>query len=173
MGFSVQPITPVNSTPVVGSGVTRRIEVLDTVRVTASDPTGIRVLGYEIRLRDSTLVASGADTLRGDLTTAERTFLLRLPVTQYPTTVYVRGYAINAAGRRGFTQLSSGAARVDTAVVVAGVTRPLPNGGRLADGLYFPRADRLYLTNIDRNQLEVFSLPDTQFLAAVGVGSRP
>jgi hypothetical protein len=36
-----------------------------------------------------------------------------------------------------------------------------------------PSFDRLYLTNIDRNQLEVFSLADTAFLSPVLVGSRP
>jgi hypothetical protein len=56
---------------------------------------------------------------------------------------------------------------------VAGATTPLPNGGRLADGLYAPRWDRLYLTNIDRNALEVFDVGARRFLPAVTVGSRP
>ena len=171
--FSVQPITAVNSTPVVTTGVTRRIEVLDTVHVRATDPTGIRVLGYEVRTTDERLLATAQDSLRGELTTAQRTFQLRLPVTDFPTNVYVRGFAVNGAGKRAFATLASGAARSDTAIVVAGVTRGLPDGGRLADGIYFPRTDRLYLTNIERNQLEVFSLADTAFLAPVGVGSRP
>jgi hypothetical protein len=50
--------------------------------------------------------------------------------------------------------------------VVAGVTTPLPDGGRLADGIYAPNFDRLYLTNIDRNRLEVFDVGRRAVLAA-------
>ena len=41
------------------------------------------------------------------------------------------------------------------------------------DAVYHPRTDRLYLTNIDKNQLEVFNLADSSFKTAVNVGSRP
>jgi hypothetical protein len=57
--------------------------------------------------------------------------------------------------------------------VVAGSTKPLPGGGNVADALYHPRTDRLYLTNIQRNQLEVFSLADSSFKSPILVGSRP
>jgi hypothetical protein len=63
--------------------------------------------------------------------------------------------------------------RIDTLVVVAGVTRQVPNGGQIADAMYHPRYDRLYLTNIDRNEVEVFSLGDSSFHAPIAVGSRP
>ena len=63
--------------------------------------------------------------------------------------------------------------RLDTVAVVAGYTNPLPNGGTVADAIYFPRNDRLYLTNIDRNQLEVFNLADSSFRQPINVGSRP
>ena len=36
-----------------------------------------------------------------------------------------------------------------------------------------PGKDRLYLTNITRNRVEVFNLADSSFKAAVIVGSRP
>jgi hypothetical protein len=58
-------------------------------------------------------------------------------------------------------------------VVVAGVTRPLPVGGQVADALYHAGKDRLYLTNLTRNEVEVFNLGDSSFKAPVLVGSRP
>ena len=97
----------------------------------------------------------------------------RVPVTVFPTTVTVTGFARNTNGRRDVARFTSGAARLDTVSVVAGFTNPLPNGGKVADALYFPRNDRLYLTNIERNQLEVFNLSDSSFKAAINVGSRP
>src|SRR5687768_17942145 len=69
--------------------------------------------------------------------------------------------------------LAGGVDRVDTLVVVAGSTKPLPSGGTVADALYHSRTDRLYMTNIQRNQLEVFSLTDSSFKSPVIVGSRP
>lgn len=41
------------------------------------------------------------------------------------------------------------------------------------DAIYHPRTDRLYLTNIQNNQLEVFNLADSSFKGAINVGSRP
>jgi hypothetical protein len=174
VSFAVQPITAVNSTPVVTSGVTRRVEVRDTVRVAASDPTGIRVLGYEIvDTVQRRILAADSTILSGQLTVAETTFTFRVQPASLPTPVYVRAFATNMAQRRAYTRLASGADRVDSALVVSGATRPLPSGGLVADGVYVGRYDRLYLTNIDRNQLEVFSLSRQAFERPVVVGSRP
>ncbi|AHG91512.1 hypothetical protein J421_3975 [Gemmatirosa kalamazoonensis] len=172
VSYAVQPISAVNSIPTVGIGLHPRVEVLDTVHVSANDPTGITRLGYEVRSLTGTLLAADSGASSGNLTVAESTFTWRLKVSP-PATVVVKSFATNAAGRRSYAKLANGLDRADTVLLVAGLTRNLPNGGRLADAIYLPRYDRLYLTNIDRNQLEVFSLPDTQFLAPVLVGSRP
>jgi hypothetical protein len=172
VSYAVQPITAVNSIPVVALGVPKRVELTDTVHVTASDPTGITRLGYEVRTLNGALVAADSGASSGKLTAAESTFTWHLSA-QPGTQIVVRAFATNAAGKRAFARLANGADRADTLLLVAGMTRALPNGGRLADAIYLPRYDRLYLTNIERNQLEVFSLPDTQFLAPVLVGSRP
>jgi hypothetical protein len=174
--LAVQTIGNVSSVPVVRVGLTPRIEVTDTLHVEASDPTGIRTLGYEVRsasgalLRADSMVAAGT---AAELTSNQRTFSSRLPVTSFPTTVYVKAFARNSNNVRSYAKLASGADRVDTVVVVDGVTRPLPNGGKLADGMYMPRFNRLYLTNIERNQVEVFNLADSTFMQPIDVGSRP
>jgi hypothetical protein len=162
-----------NTIPAVRTGVAARIEVSDTVFVEATDPVGIATLGYEVRTLTGQLVVADSVTSTGAFSTLVRTFKVRLPISTFPTSVTVAGFARNASGRRGVARTSSGALRTDTVLVVAGSTNPLPAGGQIADGLYFPRTDRLYLTNIERNQVEVFNLADSSFKAPVIVGSRP
>lgn len=171
--YAVQSITSVNSVPVVRTGVTRRLEVTDTIFVEASDPVGITSIGYEVRTLSGVLVAADSSPSEGGFSTLVRTFNSRLPIDVYPTAVTVAGFARNSNGRRDVARFSTGAVRLDTVLVVAGYTNPLPSGGQVADAIYFPRTDRLYLTNIERNQLEVYNLADSAFKAPVLVGSRP
>lgn len=169
---TVQTAAQSNSVPNVNFGLTSRVEVTDTIHVEANDPAGITALGYEFR--DSTNAARrDSIQLNGQLTSAIKTFTLKLPYTSFPTTIFVRGFARNSNGTLGYAKLAGGADRVDTVTVVAGVTRPLPLGGVVADGYYHAGKDRLYLTNIVRNQLEVFNLADSSFKAPINVGSRP
>ncbi|MDQ6926552.1 MAG: hypothetical protein M3154_09985, partial [Candidatus Eremiobacteraeota bacterium] len=180
--YAVQTLTTSNVVPVPSVAFPVRLEVTDTLRVSASDPTGVKVIGYEIVGRADTTRRFGADSvvLDGSLVNDARRFTLRLrPDTltgvadSLPLRVYVRGFATNGGGRRATVPLTAASAAPDTAVVVAGTTTPLPQGGQLADGLYVPRLDRLYLTNLQRNQLEVFDLAGSRFLAPVPVGSQP
>ncbi len=184
--ITVQTAAQINSVPVVNAYCTssqafdnacghgKRVEVSDTVHVEADDPSGISQLGYEVR---STLGGPIDDTQTflssGQLTFQPRTFAMKLPYTTFPKTAYIQVFAQNSNGVRAYAKLASGADRIDTVVVVAGVTRPLPLGGEVADALYHAGKDRLYLTNIKRNQVEVFNLGDSSFKAPVIVGSRP
>lgn len=172
--LNIQPPTAINSTPVVSFSHSNRIEVNDTLRIEATDQTGIVTMGYEVR-RSLGGAIDARDSLvsNGNITSQIKTFELRLPYTQFPTTVYIQAFARNSNGVRAYAKLPSGADRVDTVTVVAGSTRPLPSGGVVADALYHPRTDRLYFTNIERNQLEVFSLSDSSFKSPILVGSRP
>ena len=171
--FAVQPLTSVGTVPVVSTTVSSRLEVLDSLSVTATDPVGITTLGYEIRTPAGQLLAVDSLAATGGFSTLSRAFRVRLPVTTFPTSVLVTGFARNANGRREVARTAAGAIRSDTAVVVAGFTSALPAGGVVADAVYMPRTDRLYLTNIERNWLEVFSLADSSFKAPIAVGSRP
>jgi len=173
VSYAVQNATNANTIPVVRAGVTSRLEISDTIFVEATDPVGISSLGYEVRSITGQLIAADSVSSTGAFSTLVRTFQTRLPVTSFPTSVTVTGFARNANGRRDVARYASGAVRLDTVAVVAGYTKPLPNGGKIADALYFPRNDRLYLTNIERNQLEVYNLADSSFRQAINVGSRP
>jgi hypothetical protein len=82
-------------------------------------------------------------------------------------------FARNTNGVRAYAKLASGADRIDTVTVVAGVTRALPAGGVVADAMYHPGKDRLYITNISQNRVEVFDLATLAFQPGISVGSRP
>ena len=171
--YAVQSPSNATTVPVVRTGVATRLEVTDTVFVEATDPVGIAVIGYEVRGLTGQLLVADSVTSTGGFSTLVRTFRSRLPVSVFPTLVTVTGFARNANGRRDVSRFSSGALRLDTAAVVAGYTSPLPSGGQVADAFYFPRTDRIYLSNIERNWLEVYNMADSTFRAPIAVGSRP
>jgi len=174
ISLNIQPLTAINSTPVVTFSHTARIEVADTLHVEATDQTGITVLGYEVRrVVGGAIEARDSVVSNGNITSQLKTFEMRLPFTVFPTIVYIQAFARNSNGTRAYAKLSGGIDRIDTVTVVAGSTRPLPTGGVIADALYHARTDRLYFTNIQRNQLEVFNLGDSSFKSPVIVGSRP
>ena len=172
--LTVQTAGSTTSAPVVTFGITRRVEVTDTINVAATDQTGISNLGYEVRSSPSGAVeAADSITSNGQITSLFRTFNMRLPYTTFPRTIFVRAFATNANGTRSYALLANGDIRTDTITVVAGATRALPSGGSVADALYHPVKDRLYLTNIERNRLEVFAFADSSFKPSIPVGSRP
>ena len=184
--INVQTASQIQSIPVVNQycvgnsaydnqcGHLKRVEVTDTVHVEADDPSGISQLGYEVRSTPGGAIDDSATFVsNGQLTFQPHTFVMRLPYTTFPTTAYIQVFARNSNGVRAYAKLANGLDRVDTVTVVAGVTRSLPFGGEVADAVYHAGKDRLYLTNITRNRVEVFNLADSSFKAPVIVGSRP
>ena len=173
VAYVVQGPGDITTIPMVRSGVTARLETTDTIFVEATDPVGIGYLGYEVRSLAGVLIAADSVSSNGSFSTLVRTFRTKINVATFPTRVIVTGFARNANGRRDTSRGATGALQIDTVSIVAGYTNPLPDGGTVADALYFPRNDRLYLTNIERNQLEVYNLADSSFKSAIVVGSRP
>jgi len=172
--LSVQLLGSISSTPAVLFSHTSRVEVNDTLHVEATDQTGITTLGYEVRRSvGGTIEVKDSVGTNGNFTQQSKTFLMHLPYTSFPTTIYVQAFARNSNNVRAYAKTVGGADRVDTVVVVSGTTKGLPNGGAIMDAIYHPRTDRLYLTNIQRNQVEVFNLADSSFKSAINVGSRP
>src|SRR2546426_2355951 len=57
-------------------------------------------------------------------------------------------------------------ALIDTIVVVSGITRPLPFGGRIADAIFNGNDSSLYLTNPTLGRVEIFQVANTSFVAA-------
>jgi hypothetical protein len=159
--------------PSVSHSVTDRVEVSDSVQVHASDPSAIAWIGVRITtIGGAQLRFDSVDVSAGNLTDVTHTFGLRLGalVTVFPSDVVVQGYACDAATARNcaFSQAGGvvGAAPVaDTVTVVAGVTRPLPAGGSIADAIFNANRNELYLTNPTLSRVEIFQVANTTFVA--------
>ena len=153
-------------------GTTDRVESTDTVFIEAQDPVGIGFVGYDIRSltgvaikRDSVPVVNGPTSVPVTLRMS-----LPAPVAGAATRLILRVFARNTEGRGNDTLTT----KRDTITLVAGTTRTLPNGGAVADGYFHEPTGRLYLTNIERNQVEVFNFDLLNFQnTPIAVGSRP
>src|SRR5437660_1943691 len=187
--------------PAVSHSISSRVEVNDNITVHATDPSGISWIGYRVDT-PATPPATGLVLVKfdsvnvsaGNLTTVDSTFALGLPLADsaLPKSIVVRGYACDLATARNcaFSQTSTvitgAAARpramgvsaasgtgVDTVVVVAGVTRPLPLGGHIADAIYNVNRRELYLTNDALGRVEVFDVASKTFSPAGIVTAGP
>jgi hypothetical protein len=162
-----------NTPPSVTHTVNARVEVSDSVNVHATDPSAIAWIGFRVTtvggaiLRFDTL-----DVSAGNLTDVSRNFGLNLAaaITTFPSDVVVQGYACDAAVARNcaFSTVSgivNGPSKADTVTVVAGVTRPLPAGGSIADAIFSANRNELYLTNPTLSRVEIFQVANSSFVA--------
>lgn len=153
-------------------GTTERIEATDTIFIEAQDPVGIGYVGYDMRsLTDGAIRRDSVPVVNGP-TSVPVTMRMNLPapVAGAATRLILRVFARNTEGRLNDTLVTAR----DTITLVAGTTRTLPNGGSVADGYFHEPTGKLYLTNIERNQLEVFRFDSLNFQnTPIAVGSRP
>ena len=99
--LTVQTATSTTSTPVVSFGLTPRVEVTDTIHVSATDQTGLTTLGYEVRSAvGGPVESSDSITSSGNFTSLLHTFTMRLPYTSFPTVIFVKAFATNSNGVR-------------------------------------------------------------------------
>src|SRR6266480_595173 len=179
--------------PTVSHTISSRIEVNYNLTVHATDPSGIKVMGFRV---DTALAAvppfTGITPLKfvldssmaaANLTTVDKVFALALPLSDsgLPKSVVIRGYACDLAVARNcaYSQTSTVVAGsaprpaalmaigasggVDTVIVVAGTTHSLPFGGHIADAIYNSNRRELYLTNDVLGRVEVYNLATNTF----------
>ena len=171
---ALNDVTPPSVTDSIGV----RIEVSDTVKVQATDPSAISWIGFRVRrASDSTVLRFDTVAVGGNLTAVVRRFTMNLGalIATFPTTVLVDGYACDAATARNcaFSTLNgvvNGTPRADSTQVVAGVSRGLPQGGKIADAIFNKNANggtgELYLTNTPLSRVEIFQVANSTFVAA-------
>lgn len=171
--------------PTVDHSIAARVEVDDTVTVRATDASPIAWIGFRVDTNGVLLRFDTVNVAAGNLTDVTRRFSLGLQgLNPLPHTIVVKGYACDAAAARNcdYTNTSTllptapvpfrgGPARsisglIDTVIVVAGVTVPLPFGGRIADAIFNANDSSLYLTNPDLSRVEIFQVANTSFVAA-------
>ncbi len=180
----------------VGYFVAPRVEVDDSVMVSATDPKGIVQIGWEARLLNGTILGGDSVTLTETPLVSVRGFALNFPTDfrELAKKVTFTAFTVNGEGERRTSaqriaasassgavfqlqaaySLQAAAVAGDTIIVVAGVTRPLPKGGKVADAIYNRNLNEIYLTNVALDRLEIFRLVDTTFDPnGIATGSRP
>ena len=186
----IQSVATDNTPPIVAHRVAPRVEVDDTVHVRAQDPSGISWIGFEVDTNGVRMKFDTVNVAAGNLSDVTRHFSLGLQGLQpLPRFIAVKGYACDLAVARNcsFTnnttlipsapQRSKGIGAsyqpqlspqglIDTIIVVAGITRPLPFGGRIADAIFNGNDSSLYLTNPTLGRVEIFQVANTSFVAA-------
>ena len=186
---SIQSVATDVTVPVVAHRIGERVEVDDTIHVRAQDPSAISWIGFRVDTGGIVMKFDTFNVAAGNLTDVTRHMTLGLQgLNPLPRSIVVRGYACDAAVARNcdFTnsttlipsppRRSKGVvsyeppqapmALIDTVIVVAGVTRPLPFGGRIADAIFNGNDSSLYLTNPALGRVEIFQVANTAFVAA-------
>jgi len=171
--------------PIVAHKVAPRVEVDDSVTVRATDASPIAWIGFRVDTNGGLMRFDTVNVAAGNLTDVTRRFSLGLQsLSSLPRTIVVKGYACDAAAARNCdytnsttllpsppVQFGGGPARssaglIDTVIVVAGITKALPFGGRIADAIFNANDSSLYLTNPDLSRVEIFQVANTSFVAA-------
>jgi len=189
---TIQSIATDNTAPIVAHRVAARVEVDDTVHVRAQDPSAISWIGFEVDTNGVRMKFDSVNVGAGNLSDVTRHFSLGLQGLQrLPRYISVKGYACDLAVSRNCSfsnsvtlipsapigRTSKGIPTsyrpqmapqglIDTIVVVAGITRPLPFGGRIADAIFNGNDSSLYLTNPALGRVEIFQVANTSFVAA-------
>ena len=187
-GVTVHVLTAATDTipPLVQDTVPRRVEVGDSITVTATDPSGVTRVGFLVLDTANTVIHGDSVSLSGASTNVSQRFRLNLDtLTTFPRTVKVEAFAVDGAtspNRGGSsvtgTPIKWPAAALDTLTVVAGVTISLPQGGQFGDAVIDPNnvngnGPVLLLTNTLLDRIEVFHLNSGTFGAPIPVGSQP
>lgn len=169
--------------PLILDSLELRVEVDDDVQVKGTDLRGITRLGYIVTNLAGTVVSGDSTDFGGTNTNEQVTFAMRLDtvVSTFPTQLIVTTFGLDGPGNRGANSFDGTTAiaapgQVDTITVVAGVTKELPTGGLVADGIVnrgLGAAGEVYLTNWERDQLEVFDIATRSFGTPIPIGSRP
>ncbi|MGE5290862.1 MAG: YncE family protein, partial [Micromonosporaceae bacterium] len=177
---TVQLVVTDTTGPVVTFSVPQRAEVNDSISVRARDPSGISAIGWLAFNTAGTQIGSGSNTsVGGTLTDVTQTWSMALALTggQLPAKVILKAWATDANGNTDSARVDTlnlgSAVLADTITVINGVTVALPAGGSVADAIYNPNRNEVYLTNVALDRVEVFSVTDTSFKTAIPVGSRP
>ncbi len=181
---TVQSIANDQDPPLVSFQIGARVEVDDSIAVLATDPSGIGEIGWTARNLAGALIGGDSVTLAGTLTDVTQRWEVALAVATLPQAIVIEGFAVDGNGNRGTSNdpspspapgaMAAIAQQSDTVIVVNGITRPLPDGGRVVDAIYNRNLNEVYLTNITLSRVEIFQVVDTTFVAGgMNVGSQP
>ncbi|MFI5206905.1 MAG: hypothetical protein ACHQX4_02705 [Gemmatimonadales bacterium] len=170
--------------PVISFTVASRVEADDSVTIHATDPSGVKNIGFFVQqLGAATVVSADSAVSGGSLTDVTVTLALRLDtVSTFPRLLTIGAFAVDSIGNRGYSSFTGtpdtakSLAALDTLTIVAGKTFALPAGGQIGDAIFDgnPGRNELYLTNLLLNRVEVFQVNTSTFVAGgIPVGAAP
>ena len=169
--------------PVVYQTVASRLETPDSLDLSARDADGlVRVIGFIAKNASGQVLYRAADTLAAPAQQVTRRKAFRAPIALRGQTMFITAYAIDAAGRTGYA-VPTGAtipvstdtlAKRDQVVYAYGLTTALPEGSLGADIVVDTARTTVFVSNINKNQLEAFNYASTlSSLPSVAVGAQP
>ena len=175
------------ATDIVGPTVTQalraRLESDDSVLVTANDPSGISYVGFQLNLEsDGSLIRRDSVAFTGNNIEETPNLPLNLPAQYVGQKIVVRSFAYDANSNIGYSAPAGAStppntlagARPDTTLIVYGRTFSLPQGGLAADiGVDLLR-NRIFVSNLTFDRLEVWEQSTQAFAAKkIAVGADP
>ncbi|MFN8570931.1 MAG: hypothetical protein U0132_02670 [Gemmatimonadaceae bacterium] len=169
--------------PLVYQTVPPRLETPDSIDVQARDADGIiKVIGFIAKDSAGTILYRSADTLTTPSQLVTRRKRFGAPISLRGRNMSITAYAIDIAGHTGWA-VPQGAtvpvaddqlAKRDAVVYAFGLTYALPEGSLGADIAVDTARSTLFVSNINKNQVEAFTYGTTLAqLAAVAVGAMP
>jgi hypothetical protein len=170
-------------TPLVYQTVPPRMELGDSVDLTARDPDGLlKAIGFIVKDSTGLQVASVEIPITTPAQQVVRRLEWNVSTTLRGRGLFVIGYAIDQANHKGFAVpngatipvASDALAKRDPTVYAFGHTTALPAGSLGADIAVDTARSRVYVSNITKNQLEAFDYgASISKLAPVSVGAMP
>ena len=169
--------------PTVYQTVAARLESTDSVEITARDQDGlIRIVGFIVKNSSGQLVFTSADTLSQPSQQVVRKKVFNAPIELRGQTLFVTAFATDVSGRTGYAiptgatipVASEALAKRDQVVFAYGLTTALPANSLGGDIAVDTLRNTVYVSNINKNQLEAFAYGSTlTSLASISVGSMP
>lgn len=169
--------------PLVYQTVPPRMETPDSIEVFARDIDGlVRVVGFIVRDQAGLIQHREEQTLAVATQQVSLRLAFNAPTSLRGKTLFITAYATDVAGHTGYA-VTTGAnlpvssdsiGKRDPSVYAFGRTYPLPAGSLGADIAVDSVRRTVYVSNINKNQLEAWSYSSTLSpLPAVSVGSMP
>lgn len=169
--------------PLVYQDIPARLETPDSVDISARDTDGlVRIIGFIAKDATGRVLYRAADTLSAPAQQVSRRRAWEAPLALRGQAMFITAYATDVAGHTGYAVPvgatvpvnSDTLAKRDPTVYAYGLTYGLPIGSLGADITVDTARTRVFVSNLNKNQVEVWNYSSTlQKLPAIAVGAQP
>ena len=170
-----------SQSPLVFQTIPPRMESGDSLDLTARDPDGLlKAIGFVVKDSTGLQVASVEFPISTPAQQVVRRVAWNVDTGLRGRGLFVIGYAVDQANHKGYAVpngatipvASEALAKRDPTVFAFGHTTPLPVGSLGADIAVDTTRNRVYVSNINKNQLEAFDYGATISEAGTGLRGR-